>query len=149
MAEQISQSIVRHLKQVLDDQLADEKYGNTSVLSILDAVDILMGFDVDNRLPVVEHNCCTFYQHSVPQTRNVEISDGRYMIVRPELTDFDWLTEESVKIMRARFLLIRGYYYPLLGSMVPQMRGEVVVKFFDGSVWTPKPGTVLATAMGM
>lgn len=146
-------SVMRTIRKITDDMLEAEKYGGTSVLSVLDAVDIAIGFGMDNQgrpttLQVVEHDCTTLCEHSVPGIRNIYIHDGRYMILRPEINDFDWVTEDSVKVMRARFLLIRNYYYPLLNSLSPQSRGEAVANFFGGSVWTPKPGTAIAKALG-
>lgn len=61
-----------------------------------------------------------------PETVEVEKRGERYLIVRPDLHDFDWVEESRLKVMRARFLLLRGYYYRHLRSMGHQHRQQIL-----------------------
>ena len=146
-------SALEAVKQFIDDELRSEVYGESSVYSVLDMIDIEVGFGMDEQgrrttLPVVETRCDSMYEHAVPIPSMVEMNGERYMISRPANADFDWFSEDSVKVMRARFLLLRDYYYPRIPSMSESMRREVVSRFFGGSVWTPPAGSELAKAMG-
>jgi len=140
------------LKGLINESLEGEKYGGVSIAQVLPMVDLECGFGMDEQgrrttLPVVEIDCSSCYEHSVPNVSLVEMNGERYMIRAKN--DFKFLDEESVKIMRARFLLIRDAYYPQIRSMGYAMRGEVVVKFFGGAVWMPPEGSDLSKAIGL
>lgn len=142
------------LRDLLGERLREEKYGDTSIADVLDMVDIEVGFGMDSRgnrttLLVVEGDWSERYQRQIPDVSYVEMNGERYMIPRPKEVDFDFLSEDSVKVARARFLLLRDYYYKRWRSVSHPMRQEAVAKFFGGSVWTPAEGSELAKAMGI
>lgn len=84
-----------------------------------------------------------------PRTSQVEQRGDRYLIVRPEQRDFEWVDEVSLKIMRARYLLLRGYYYKQLRRLSHPVRQQVLGLYFDGGVYVPPEGSELAKLLGV
>ena len=145
-------TLIDKLNQFTDDILRDEIYGGTSILDVLDMVDLDVGFGMDDQgrpttLSVVEQSCAVSYEHEVPEVIHVELNNGKYMIRRKN--DFDYISEDVCKIMRARFLLLNKYYYRHLRRMSESMRQLVIARFFGGSVWMPAEGSGLSQMMGL
>lgn len=148
----MSDTAIHALKHLLDSQLADEKYDDVSIADAMRFVDIDCWFGMDEQgrrttMPVIERNHSSTWEHSVPSVVLVEMNGDRFMIRR--INDFDFVSQESVKIMRARFLLISKAYYRRLNALSHSMRQEIVATMFNGSVWVPPEGSKLAIAMGM
>lgn len=71
-----------------------------------------------------------------PRPTEVQQRGERFMLYRGG-TDFQWIDAESLKVMRARYLLARGFYYPKIGSLPNGVRQKVLSWYFDGSVFVP------------
>jgi len=101
--ESESQSrIVALFNRVIGPALRSEIIGGVSVADARKFVDLDVKFS-----PVVERLCGRY----IPEPVRVENwGDGRYAIVRPRVPDFDIVSAESVRDMRARFLLLRDHY---------------------------------------
>ena len=76
--------------------------------------------------------------------------DGlRYYLSWPRSHQWEWLTEESHKLMRARFLIWRGWFYKTLGGFSHPDQQKIVHWYFEGGVWRPNPDSLLYKAMGL
>ena len=84
-----------------------------------------------------------------PRPVQVEKRGERYLIVHPESHDFDWVDEKSLKAMRARFLLLRGFYYKRLRSVGHSTRQQILGLYFPEGVYLPAEGSELSKAMGL
>lgn len=134
--------------------------------SLLDAIrnafpkEIIDGSDVEATAemvdldiaftPVVQHVTGGDPLLDVPAPVEVQKwKDGRYAIMHREHRDYDFVSEASLKIMRARYLILHGFYWRHLHAMSHPMRQEVLALYFGGGVWTPKSGSELSKMMGM
>jgi hypothetical protein len=77
--------------------------------------------------------------HPIPKPRAVLArSDGKYQIDYPESRDFQIVDAAALKIMRARFLLLRGWYYQHFdGLSHPQQQAVLDWYFPEGMVRFP------------
>ncbi len=86
--------------------------------------------------PVVQHaiqDPATNYLGHVPTPVSVTKEGNRYAIVDPRNHDFAWVSEATVKEMRARYLLLRGFYSRVMNGLPHPQRQEVLAKYFpDG-----------------
>lgn len=87
---------------------------------------------------------------------------GRYFIIdpprdvgdwhrkRPLMTTGQWeiLTEDHVKLMRARYLLLRGWLYKRLHILPYDQKQATLAWYFPAGVWAPPAGSDMARAMG-
>tara|TARA_Y100000310_G_C20264987_1_gene615390 strand:+ start:196 stop:474 length:279 start_codon:yes stop_codon:yes gene_type:complete len=67
--------------------------------------------------------------------------DGRYAIVTTgKRPDFEIIHEDSLKVMRTRFLLLRDFYYKCLAGekLIHPNRQKVIVWYFGGRVHIPQ-----------
>lgn len=84
-----------------------------------------------------------------PEPVEVQQDGERYMLVKPREHDFRWIDSKSLAVMRARFLLVRGYYYPRLRVLDYQTRDRVLCWYFPGGVYMPAEGSALSKALGI
>jgi len=78
----------------------------------------------------------------IPKPRPVLArSDGRYQIDHPEDRDFRIVEADELKLMRARYLLLRGWYYERLPSLSHSQREQVLAWYFPGGVVWLRPDT--------
>jgi hypothetical protein len=83
----------------------------------------------------------------------VALDDGRYRVYLngaehearrfygEPVTD---VTAEELRVMRARYLLVRGALYRELHLMPPRVRANVEALYFPGGVFVPAPGSRMA-----
>ena len=60
----------------------------------------------------------------------VRQEDGRYRVDWPEHCDFQFIDEQSLKLMRARFLLWHGYFYRAFDSFSYPDKQKVLAWWF-------------------
>ncbi|HEV7298707.1 MAG TPA: hypothetical protein VGN72_05020 [Tepidisphaeraceae bacterium] len=76
--------------------------------------------------------------------------DGlRYYVTNPRAQTWQWFTSDEMKVARARFLLLRSYFYKRLGAFPNGDQQMVLAWYFEGGVWRPTPGSSLGDLMGV
>lgn len=70
----------------------------------------------------------------------IQLGNGMYGIVHGvgEQADYETVTTDALKLMRARYLLLRDHFYKRLGGMDRVTRRMVLDRFFPGGVWVPR-----------
>jgi hypothetical protein len=71
-----------------------------------------------------------------PRPTEVQQRGDRFMLYRGG-ADFQWVDAESLKIMRARYLLARGFYSDRMRLLPNGVRQKVIAWYFGGSVYVP------------
>lgn len=100
--------------------------------------------DLDVEFSPVVPCRCDDWQHNPPTpSRVTKGQDGRYWV--DDLQQY--VHVESVKIMRARYLLMRGWFWKQLRAMSHSDRQRVLSMYFEGGTWQPEEGSELAKAM--
>lgn len=128
------------LIKILDDQvraqLDKEMIGGASISSVLQAVDLDIEFS-----PVVCHPVGR-YLHYIPRPTEIKKwADGRYaIVVTGRSPDFEVIPEEAIRVMRARFLLLRDAYYKCLAleQLRDSLKKTVVSLYFNGQIFIPE-----------
>ena len=124
--------------------------------------EVIDGSDVDETAkmvmleveftPVIPHSVidpATKYTELVPTPCRVQLDGSRYCVWMPDSPEkYRWVDEESLKVMRARYLLLRGFYYRTIESMPHSYRQEVISKFFPGGLFKPAMFTELDSRIG-
>lgn len=137
--KQAEEGALQALRELVDSGLEKEVIGEISIKQVLGAVDLSIAFS-----PVVV-NSVGDYEFNVPiPVKLTKRDDGKYEATYKDETgkpvNFEILEPEVVKIMRARFLLLRDYYFRRLAldNMCHSMQQEVVSRYFDGHAYIPK-----------
>lgn len=80
----------------------------------------------------------TTYFDRVPTPRRVQKEGDRYCVWLPDSDQkYAWVNESSLKVMRARYLLLRGYYHSYIERFPHSLQQEIVSKFFPGGLFKP------------
>ncbi len=125
------------LEGLLDDALRSEVIGGVSVADVLDYVDLDIAYS-----PVIEHPVAGDWPRpeELDLAKPVKRDDGRYEIRRQ--TDagptFEILGPETVRIMRARWLLCRDHFARSLEQYSHPERQRILADFFPHGLWRPK-----------
>jgi hypothetical protein len=121
---------IRNLTDRLDDEAIDG--------SLLKDVAPMVELDLAGVPMCVEHRSDD-WQHDCPQTSRYEhwTNPSRWAIVRPDDHDFDIVAEDELKRMRARFLLMNGWYYRHYWSFPHSMQQAVGWNFLRHSFGLP------------
>ncbi len=78
------------------------------------------------------------------------VKDGlRYAAVWPDRHDFDWLTDQQLRVCRARFLMMKGHFYKQIRGYSHSDQQRILAWYFGGQMWQPKAGSELADALGI
>lgn len=85
----------------------------------------------------------------IPETDKPKQDGLRYYLVWPQSHNWEWLTTESHKLMRVRFLLWRGWLYKTFDGFSHPDKQKIVAWYFDGSMWRPEQDSPLYKAMGL
>ena len=85
----------------------------------------------------------------IPQPVKVQRDGLRYAAIWPERHDFEWLDNGRLRVCRARFLLMRGFFYKNFRTYSHPEQQKILVWYFGGQMWQPKAGSELAVAMGI
>ena len=125
------------LEGLLDDALRKEIIGGVSVADVLDYVNLDIAYS-----PVIEHPVAGDWPRpeELGLAKPVKRDDGRYEIRRQ--TDagptFEILGPETVRIMRARWLLCRDHFARSLEQYSHPERQRILADFFPHGLWRPK-----------
>jgi hypothetical protein len=130
MGKKPEDNILTALKSVLD-QMPKEKIGDATVEDVLEAVDLSISFTPvlpdrvdEKRLP---------FEMPTPADAQLR-QDRRYQVIRRDRRDFEIVSAEELKVMRARYLLVRDYYSDRLqhNNLHPPLTSRAVSQYFDG-----------------
>ncbi|MFA5173697.1 MAG: hypothetical protein WC438_00785 [Candidatus Pacearchaeota archaeon] len=133
-----SRRLPKNLTEILGDLvvrgLSKEQIDGFSILSVLDYVDLDIAFS-----PVVCNPAGENYLFDIPKPDEInKCSDKRYVkFITGKNPDFEFIPENEVKVMRARFLLLRDYYYKCLrlNQLVLPSRDKAINWYFNGAVF--------------
>ncbi len=125
------------LQGLLDDALRSEVIGDVCVADVLDYVDLDIAYS-----PVIAHP--VFGDWPRPEQLSiaapVKRDDGRYEIRYQ--TDagptFEILLPETVRIMRARWLLCRDHFAKSIEQYSHPQQQRILADFFPHGLWRPK-----------
>lgn len=134
------------LLKALNEQFPDdETIDGVLVSSIVGAIDLEVA-----GVPLCLPNRCDFYDHVVPEPQGYEKWDSGWVVVRPQEHDFDRVSEDVLKRMRARFLLLNSWYYKNFHSLSHPMQCDVMRNFLQHTFGAPPmPGSPLAKILGL
>ena len=131
------------LLETLKSMIPEEaKIQGSTPEELVDAVDLSIEYT-----PVLQefiHDAMILY-HCIPSPCRVQKDGSRYCLMMGR--DYRWIEVPQLKEMRARFLLVRGFYYANFDKFSYSQRPEIISKFFKGGMWRPAPGTELYKAM--
>lgn len=89
------------------------------------------------------------YDHRIPDLTEVQRQpDGRYMLVWPGRHDFESVSEERLKVMRARFLLLSKWYLRNFHTFSHSMQLELAATHLKGMA-IPASNSPLAKLLRM
>ena len=136
-AEHGSAGIVEVLERLLDAELHKEVIGGVPLVEVLDFVDLDVAYS-----PVIEHPIEGEWPRpeQLHVTALVKRDDERYEARRqtPAGPTFEILSPESVRIMRARYLLCRDHFARSIDSYGYRDRERILADFFPHGLWRPK-----------
>lgn len=142
----IGTSLLEHITQMLDAE-DNETIDGVLLKDIVEAVEP----DLAGEPYCVPHRFAD-WQVRCPDTVRYErwTTPDRWAIVMPELHDFEIVSEDTLKRMRGRFLLMNGWYYRNFWTLGHQMRCEVMHHFIRHSFQqVPYPDSPLAKMLGV
>lgn len=121
-------AVLRHLER--DDETID---GNL-VKEVVPMVILEVA-----AVPRCVQDRCDDWQFSCPETIEYQPTKkpGMWMVVDPKRHDFEMVPEESLKRMRARFLLMNGWYYRHYYELPYPMQQAVAYQFLRHSFGVP------------
>lgn len=115
-----------------------------------DGIDIVGGVrvrDVVNDVmlevafsPVIPAPVQDNYSFDPPRPVNaIQLGNGMYGLVHGvgEQADYETVAADTLKLMRARYLLLRNHFYKRLPSMDRVTRRMALDRYFSGGVWVP------------
>lgn len=106
--------------------------------NVRDAADDVM-LDVAQSPVLVEPINEHLLMREVPKPCHVVLCDaGRRAVTNPRSGGLEYVSEQTLKEMRARYLLTRGWYYRRLSEIPHSIRQEVISRFFPGGVVVPR-----------
>lgn len=119
-------SLLDELKKFIPDEIIDgSNVADTAEIVMLDIAysPVVEGVVDEERLPF-----------SIPiPVKVTDRGDGRYEIRRTDPPDFRILNEAEIKVMRARFLLLKGYYADKMDMLSYSGKQTVIALYFNGS----------------
>ena len=136
-AEDGATGVVEVLERFVDTELRTEVIGGVPLAEVLDFVDLDVAYSPVIEYPV-EGDWPRPAQLSV--TTLVKRDDGRYEARRqtPAGPTFEVLGPESVRIMRARYLLCRDHFARTIESYGYCDQQRILADFFPHGLWRPK-----------
>jgi len=129
--------VVEVLERFLDDELRNEVIGSVPLADVLDFVDLDVAYSPVVEYPVDGDWPCP---EQLAVTALVKRDDGRYEARRQTEAGptFEILGPESVRIMRARYLLCRDHFARTIESYGYADRQRILADFFPHGLWRPK-----------
>lgn len=86
--------------------------------------------------------------HMIPKPVRV-VKDGLRYCLMPGGSEYRWLDIEELKRKRARYILVKNWYYVNFKKLSYPEQQEVLGKFFKDGMWRPKEGSELSKLMGL
>lgn len=130
------------LLNLVNGLIPAETIDGANVRDTAKMVDLEIGFS-----PVVKY-AFEGYQHTPSPTSEVQLWSGnRYALVDAKNHDFQIIRPEELKVMRARYLLLRGYYQRNFRALHYSMQQKVGHYYFPDGLWLPAEGSELARKM--
>jgi len=130
-------NVVNVLQGMLDDALRREVIGGVSVADVLGYVDLDVACSPVITAPVVDE---WPWPERLSLASPVKRDDGRFEIRYQ--TDagptFEILEPETIRTMRARWLLCRDHFAETFDRYGYQDRQRILADFFPGGLWRPK-----------
>ena len=130
-------NVVNVLQGMLDDALRREVIGGVCVADVLDFVDLDVAYSPVITRPI---DGDWLRPEQLDLATPVKRDDGRYEIRYQ--TDagptFEILAPETLRIMRARWLLCRDHFAESFEQYGYQERQQILAGFFPGGLWRPK-----------
>lgn len=123
------------LLDAIKDMIPDEMIGGSYVRETAEYVMLDIAFS-----PVVEHLVSEerlMFDVPIP-TKITQRPDGKYEIRRTDPPDFRIIDEAETKEMRARFLLLKGYYAENMDGLSYPERQKVISLYFGGGFFDVK-----------
>ena len=118
------------LLDAIKDMIPDEIIGGSNVQETAEMVMLDIAFSPVVESPVAEERL--MFDVPIP-TKITKRPDGGYEIRRTGPPDFRIIDEAATKEMRARFLLLKGYYAENMDGLSYPEQQKVISWFFDGS----------------
>jgi len=124
--------MLEKLKSLIKEAVGEETIDGANVEETAEMVDLDIAYS-----PVVTGRISDdFHLHTIPQPEPVKISDnGRYYIPRTDPPDFEFISKESMKVMRARYLLLRGFYANNIDSFSYSEQQQILAWYFPGGLF--------------
>jgi len=128
--------IIKILQGAADDALRQETIDGVSIAEVLELVDLDVAYS-----PVVEHAVDGDWPmpEQLSVTPLVKRDDGRYEARHQ--TDsgptFEFLDAESVRVMRARYLLCRDHFAKSIEQYGYRDQQRILADFFPEGLWRP------------
>jgi hypothetical protein len=142
-------SLMDALNNMIVGERGEEIIDGCKVADAAKAVDLSVAHSpvVDRYVGTKDIDAMMMSPRLIPQPIKPRKDGLRYYTTNAAAGTWKWFTVDEMKTARARFLLLRGYFYKHLGRFD---RGDhVVAWYFEGGVWRPEPGTALADAIGV
>jgi len=131
---------------MLDNALRSEVIGGVCVADVLDYVDLDVAYS-----PVISHPVVGDWlrPEQLSVAALVKRDDGRYesRYQTHAGPTFEILGPETVRLMRARWLLCRDHFARSFEQYGYQDRQRILADFFPGGLWRPK-STPIPTGTG-
>jgi len=125
------------LEGLLDDALRNEVIGGVSIADVLDYVDLDIAYS-----PVIEHPVVDDWPRPerLDLATPVKRDDGRYEIHYKTGAGptFEILGPETIRIMRARWLLCRDHFARSIEQYSHPQQQRILADFFPHGLWRPK-----------
>ncbi|HEY0983537.1 hypothetical protein [Schlesneria sp.] len=125
------------LLKALNSMLPPETIGGHDVHDAAQCVDLNVEFTPV--LPDRIEDPATTFPRLIPTPRRVQMDGSRWCVWLPNTPEkYRWVnSDDELKVMRARYLLLRGWYFERIETMSHSQRAEVIGKYFPGGVFKP------------
>lgn len=140
-------SALSSLNKMLGDMYAKdpEVIDGTDPHDLISAVDLTIAHS-----PVLQDRAEWPPHHgSIPEPVKPKKDGLRYYLSDARAQTWKWLTPDEHRLMRARFLLWRGWLYRTFDGFPYPDKQCIASWYFEGGMWRPKEGSELSKLMGI
>lgn len=144
-------SLLDALNKMLADERGEEFIDGCKVSDAAAIVDLAIAYSpaLEGYIGTKDLEAMMLNPRLIPQPIKPRVDGDRYFVVDAKAGTWHWLTTEQMKLARARFLLLRGYFYKHLGGFSHSDRQSILAWYFEGGVWRPDPNSPLSAALGI